>query len=78
MRGRGFGRGGGNTNRSDIFRSRAPNTSRPPSMHVDDFVKMENEAPPSMNAPRRTPKVWHTLSRVAAQMVLFSILLFPF
>ncbi|KAL8610324.1 hypothetical protein ACOMHN_041138 [Nucella lapillus] len=26
----------------DLFRSRPPNTSRPPSMHVDDFVKMEN------------------------------------
>ncbi|KAK6982141.1 protein virilizer [Biomphalaria glabrata] len=27
---------------NDLFRTRAPNTSRPPSMHVDDFVKMEN------------------------------------
>jgi len=35
MRGRGFGRGTG-TNRGDMFRSRPPNTSRPPSMHVDD------------------------------------------
>lgn len=26
----------------DLFRSRPPNTSRPPSMHVDDFVKMEH------------------------------------
>ena len=42
MRGRGFGRGH-NTLRSDVFRSRPPNTSRPPSMHVDDFVKMETE-----------------------------------
>ena len=44
MRGRGFSvhgskqRGGG----QDMFRSRAPNTSRPPSMHVDEFVKLEN------------------------------------
>ncbi|VEL38679.1 unnamed protein product [Protopolystoma xenopodis] len=28
----------------DVFRSRAPNTSRPPSMHVDDFSKLEDEA----------------------------------
>ena len=41
MRGRGFGRGGMNNNRNDPFRSRPPNTSRPPSMHVDDFIKME-------------------------------------
>lgn len=40
MRGRGFGRGGVNS-RNDPFRSRAPNTSRPPSLHVDDFVAME-------------------------------------
>jgi hypothetical protein len=40
MRGRGFGRGGINS-RNDPFRSRAPNTSRPPSLHVDDFVAME-------------------------------------
>ena len=43
MRGRGFGRGMINNNRHDPFRSRPPNTSRPPSMHVDDFVKMENQ-----------------------------------
>lgn len=27
---------------SDPFRSRPPNTSRPPSLHVDDFVAMES------------------------------------
>ena len=43
MRGRGFGRGMQNT-RHDNFRSRPPNTSRPPSMHVDDFMKMEVES----------------------------------
>ena len=42
MRGRGFSRGGTNS-RNDPFRSRPANTSRPPSMHVDDFVKMENQ-----------------------------------
>ena len=42
MRGRGFGRGAPQS-RNDMFRSRAPNTSRPPSMHVDDFMKMENQ-----------------------------------
>lgn len=40
MRGRGFGRPGVNS-RNDLFRSRAPNTSRPPSLHVDDFVALE-------------------------------------
>lgn len=28
--------------RSDPFRSRPPNTSRPPSLHVDDFVALES------------------------------------
>ncbi|KAJ8303301.1 hypothetical protein KUTeg_019697 [Tegillarca granosa] len=42
MRGRGIARGlMNNANRSDNFRSRPPNTSRPPSMHVDDFMKLE-------------------------------------
>lgn len=31
----GLGRG------TDLFRSRPPNTSRPPSLHVDDFVALE-------------------------------------
>lgn len=26
--------------RADLFRSRSLNTSRPPSMHVDDFTKL--------------------------------------
>eukprot|EP00794_Sanderia_malayensis_P018833 gene18834-20729_t len=38
-RGRGFGRG-----HVDLFRSRKQNTSRPPSMHVDDFIMMESSA----------------------------------
>ena len=70
MRGRGFGRGGGNQNRSDMFRSRAPNTSRPPSMHVDDFVKMANEAPPNMNMARRMPKVCRGLLFHETQLLL--------
>ncbi len=41
MRGRGFGRGPAGGARNDPFRSRAPNTSRPPSLHVDDFVALE-------------------------------------
>uniref|UniRef100_A0A2S2PRM4 Protein virilizer n=2 Tax=Schizaphis graminum TaxID=13262 RepID=A0A2S2PRM4_SCHGA len=31
----------GTIQRSDAFRNRSPNTSRPPSLHVDDFVAME-------------------------------------
>ncbi|XP_025199318.1 protein virilizer homolog isoform X2 [Melanaphis sacchari] len=32
----------GTIQRSDAFRNRSPNTSRPPSLHVDDFVAMES------------------------------------
>ncbi|XP_075224431.1 VIR_N domain-containing protein isoform X2 [Lycorma delicatula] len=39
MRGRGFR--GSVPQRGDMFRSRPPNTSRPPSLHVDDFVALE-------------------------------------
>lgn len=38
-RGRGFSRAP--PNRGDLFRSRPPNTSRPPSLHVDDFLALE-------------------------------------
>ena len=42
--GRGAGRGAGRGMRGkDLFRSRKQNTSRPPSMHVDDFMAMENQ-----------------------------------
>lgn len=39
MRGRGFPRAP--PSRGDLFRSRPPNTSRPPSLHVDDFLALE-------------------------------------
>lgn len=42
-RGRGFSRAV--AIRGDIFRSRPPNTSRPPSLHVDDFLAMESGQP---------------------------------
>ncbi|GAB6027345.1 hypothetical protein CHUAL_001621 [Chamberlinius hualienensis] len=46
MRGRGYARAGIHSSRAnDPFRSRPPNTSRPPSMHVDDFVAMETLQP---------------------------------
>jgi hypothetical protein len=35
-------RGGRGGARYDNFRARTQNTSRPPSMHVDDFVAMES------------------------------------
>lgn len=38
-RGRGFPRTV--QSRGDLFRSRPPNTSRPPSLHVDDFLALE-------------------------------------
>uniref|UniRef100_A0A1A9X3L6 Virilizer N-terminal domain-containing protein n=1 Tax=Glossina brevipalpis TaxID=37001 RepID=A0A1A9X3L6_9MUSC len=39
VRGRGFARAA--PSRGDLFRSRPPNTSRPPSLHVDDFLALE-------------------------------------
>ena len=56
MRGRGFGRGMSMPiNKHDTFRSRPQNTSRPPSMHVDDFIKMELEGTsPQMNTGNNT------------------------
>ncbi|XP_072317454.1 protein virilizer homolog [Eucyclogobius newberryi] len=59
-RGRG-GRGGfgQNLNRPhDIFRQRKQNTSRPPSMHVDDFVAAEFKdiTPVGLLAAKRPPK----------------------
>ena len=38
IRGRGFAR---SAFRPDPFRTRPPNTSRPPSLHVDDFLVLE-------------------------------------
>lgn len=38
-RGRGYARTP--PSRGDLFRSRPPNTSRPPSLHVDDFLALE-------------------------------------
>ena len=44
------GRGRAFTRINDPFRSRPPNTSRPPSMHVDDFVALErNDNPKRIN-----------------------------
>lgn len=39
IRGRGFARTP--PSRGDLFRSRPPNTSRPPSLHVDDFMALD-------------------------------------
>ncbi|CAH0389348.1 unnamed protein product [Bemisia tabaci] len=43
MRGRGAStsRSSSQQQRGDLFRTRLPNTSRPPSLHVDDFVALE-------------------------------------
>lgn len=60
-RGRG-GRGGFGQNLTrphDIFRQRKQNTSRPPSMHVDDFVAAEFKditTPLGLLPPKRPPK----------------------
>lgn len=52
-RGRGRGRGGD----IDMFRQRRQNTSRPPSMHVDDFINMEKTAGEAMIAHSSAPEV---------------------
>ena len=61
MRGRGIARGlAAQANRHDPFRSRPPNTSRPPSMHVDDFMKLEkggNSSTPEPTSPMRRESV---------------------
>ncbi|KAG8441819.1 hypothetical protein GDO86_010845 [Hymenochirus boettgeri] len=49
----------------DLFRQRKQNTSRPPSMHVDDFVAAERKevAPPvGIPPPKRPPKVSQKVS----------------
>ncbi|XP_072548060.1 protein virilizer homolog isoform X2 [Salminus brasiliensis] len=58
---RGRGRGAfGQLNRPhDIFRQRKQNTSRPPSMHVDDFLAAEFKEvslPTGLTLPKRPPK----------------------
>ena len=55
-----------------MFRSRPPNTSRPPSMHVDDFVKLETQ-----NHQQPTPDVI-SVSIAAARRpeVLFLIIFY--
>ncbi|XP_007886132.1 protein virilizer homolog isoform X2 [Callorhinchus milii] len=57
-RGRGRGGFGSNCRPHDIFRQRKQNTSRPPSMHVDDFVAAECKDIPSSGPPppKRTNK----------------------
>ncbi|ESO87799.1 hypothetical protein LOTGIDRAFT_234825 [Lottia gigantea] len=55
MRGRGIMHGLVSSGRpNDPFRSRPANTSRPPSMHVDDFIKMEKHQGPE-GSPHSTP-----------------------
>lgn len=57
-RGRGmFSQPGGRPH--DIFRQRKQNTSRPPSMHVDDFLAAEFKdvcPAPGLPIPKRPPK----------------------
>ncbi|KAI8128820.1 Protein virilizer [Lucilia cuprina] len=76
MRGRGFPRPP--PSRGDLFRSRPPNTSRPPSLHVDDFLALEtcgaqptgptgyNKIPPLMRGSRVGRNRGSRISAVAA------------
>ncbi|RWS31806.1 Protein virilizer-like protein [Leptotrombidium deliense] len=59
MRGRGYQRPGmmsHSTRVNDPFRSRPPNTSRPPSMHVDDFVALEQGRNDNFSGGKRSSK----------------------
>lgn len=64
-RGRGRGGFGQGIRPHDIFRQRKQNTSRPPSMHVDDFVAAESkEVVPQdgIPQPKRPLKVSQKIS----------------
>ncbi|MEE6463546.1 hypothetical protein FKM82_005944 [Ascaphus truei] len=64
-RGRGRGGFGQGMRPHDLFRQRKQNTSRPPSMHVDDFVAAERKevVPPiGIHPPKRPPKVSQKIS----------------
>lgn len=64
-RGRGRGGFGQGMRPHDLFRQRKQNTSRPPSMHVDDFVAAERkEVVPQVGIPqpKRPPKVTQKIS----------------
>ena len=64
MRGRGFSRPV--PQRGDLFRSRPPNTSRPPSLHVDDFVALE-----TCGAQPTGPTGYNKMSMRAAKVSFF-------
>ncbi|XP_075069911.1 protein virilizer homolog isoform X2 [Mixophyes fleayi] len=64
-RGRGRGGFGQGMRPHDLFRQRKQNTSRPPSMHVDDFVAAERKEvvpPVGILPPKRPPKVTQKVS----------------
>ncbi|XP_069076585.1 protein virilizer homolog isoform X1 [Pleurodeles waltl] len=64
-RGRGRGGFGQGMRPHDLFRQRKQNTSRPPSMHVDDFVAAECKDVPSpigLPMPKRLPKITPKIS----------------
>ena len=67
MRGRGggFGRSIPLQRGGDLFRSRPPNTSRPPSLHVDDFVALEitGQQPTGPTGYNKMPSTANLLSR---------------
>lgn len=69
---RGQQRGRASTRARDHFRERAQNTSRPPSMHVDDFVKMaENPEGGDMAPPPQMDRVWNYVSIVCLMAFCF-------
>jgi len=66
LRGRGFQRGSNSLGRvHDPFRSRPPNTSRPASLHVDDFVALENSQ--QQNNIKRQKQDFNKFNRINQQ-----------
>ena len=58
----------------DHFRDRAQNTSRPPSMHVDDFVKMAANPPSDSAQESRVGIIIHTNYSLQASDSAYCIL----
>ncbi|KAI1297197.1 Protein virilizer [Halotydeus destructor] len=72
-RGRGFGRVATSVHRtSDSFRSRPPNTSRPPSVHVDDFMAREGREPTTFGVKRPKDFPRHPTSSLPARASSFA------
>ncbi|VDO02233.1 unnamed protein product [Rodentolepis nana] len=73
-----LGVAGGAGGRTDNFRSRPQNTSRPPSLHVDDFTKLEkdvsSEADPSASREAMYTRDGARSSRELELIIIITVL----